>query len=55
MAKITIEIKDNKENPEKSIVTLKVTGQEKASDTENKSLATIYNCVCNALKNLEKE
>lgn len=52
MAKIIIEIKDNKENKEKSTVSLKTQGVEKASDTEKSTTAMIYNKICETLKSL---
>ena len=54
MAKITIEIKDNKEDKEKSSVGIKVDKKslEKASDTEKSTTAMIYNKVCETLKSL---
>lgn len=54
MAKIVIEIKDNKLNKEKSQVTIKIDKKsiEKASDTEKNTTSMIYNKVCETLKSL---
>lgn len=54
MAKIVIEIKDNKENKEKSQVSIKIDKKsiEKATDTEKNTTGMIYNKVCETLKSL---
>lgn len=54
MAKVVIEIKDNKDNKEKSQVTIKIDKKsiEKASDTEKGTTMMIYNKVCETLKSL---
>lgn len=52
MAKIVIEVKDNKEDKEKSTVTIKIQGIEKATDTEKNTTGMIYNKVCEVLKKL---
>ncbi len=54
MAKVVIEIKDNKENQEKSQVTVKIDKRsiEKATETEKNIAAMIYNKVCETLKSL---
>lgn len=54
MAKIVIEIKDNKQDKEKSQVTIKIDKKsiEKASDTEKSTTSMIYNKVCETLKSL---
>lgn len=52
MAKIVIDIKDNKDNKEKSTVRIKVQGTDKASDTEKSTTAMIYNKICETLKSL---
>lgn len=54
MAKVVIEIKDNKQDNEKSQVTIKIDKKsiEKASDTEKNTAAMIYNKVCETLKSL---
>lgn len=52
MAKIVIDVKDNKENNEKSTVQIKIQGIEKATDTEKGTASMIYNKVCEVLKNL---
>ena len=52
MAKIIIEVKDNKDNKDKSTVRIKVQGTEKATDTEKSTTAMIYNKVCETLKSL---
>lgn len=52
MAKITIEIKDSKEDKEKATVGIKVQGIDKATDTEKSTTAMIYNKVCETLKSL---
>ena len=53
MAKVIIEIKDDKEDKEKSNVKIKVQGLEKASDTEKGTTAMIYNKICETLKSLK--
>ena len=54
MAKIVIEIKDNKENKDKSQVNIKIDKKtfEKASDTEKGTTSMIYNKVCETLRSL---
>lgn len=52
MAKVVIEIKDNKENKEKAVVSIKVQGIEKATDTEKGTTSMIYNKICETLKSL---
>lgn len=54
MAKIVIEIKDNKKDKEKSQVNIKIDEKsfEKASDTEKGTTSMIYNKVCETLKSL---
>lgn len=52
MAKVVIDVKDNKEDKEKSTVTIKIQGIEKATDTEKNTTGMIYNKVCEVLKNL---
>lgn len=54
MAKIVIEIKDNKQDKEKSQVSIKIDKKsiEKASDTEKGTASMIYNKVCETLKSL---
>ena len=54
MAKIVIEVKDNKEDTEKSKVSIKIDKKsiEKASDTEKGTTSMIYNKVCETLKSL---
>lgn len=52
MAKVVIDIKDNKEDKEKSTVIIKIQGIEKATDTEKNTTGMIYNKVCEVLKNL---
>ena len=53
MAKVIIDIKDNKNNKEKSIVTIKVQSFEKASQTEKNTTSMVYNKVCEILKSLK--
>lgn len=53
MAKVVINVKDNKEDKEKSIVEISVQGIDKASDTEKATVSMIYNKVCETLKNLK--
>ena len=53
MAKVIIEIKDSKEDKEKSTVILKVQGMDKATETEKSTTGMIYNKVSEALKNLD--
>jgi len=53
MAKVIVEVKDSKDNKEKSTVVIKVSGIEKASDTEKSTTAMIYNKVCETLKSLD--
>lgn len=52
MAKVVIDIKDNKEDKEKSTVQIKIQGLDKASDTEKGTASMIYNKVCEVLKSL---
>lgn len=52
MAKVVIDIKDNKEDNEKSTVTIKIQGLDKASETEKGTTSMIYNKVCEVLKSL---
>lgn len=52
MAKVVIDIKDNKEDKEKSTVTIKIQGLDKASDTEKGTASMVYNKVCEVLKSL---
>lgn len=54
MAKIVIEIKDNKQDKEKSQVNIKLDKKsiEKASDTEKGTASMIYNKICETLKSL---
>ena len=52
MAKIVIDVKDNKENKDKSTVQIKFQGIDKATDTEKGTASMIYNKVCEVLKNL---
>ena len=52
MAKVVIDIKDNKDDKEKSTVTIKIQGLDKASDTEKNTTGMIYNKVCEVLKSL---
>ena len=52
MAKVVVEIKDNKENKEKATVSIKVQGIEKATDTEKGTTSMIYNKICETLKSL---
>ena len=52
MAKVIIEIKDSKEDKEKSTVGIKMQGIDKATDTEKSTTAMIYNKVCETLKAL---
>lgn len=52
MAKIVIEVKDNKEDKEKSVVKIKIQGLEKATDTEKGTASMVYNKVCETLKSL---
>ncbi|MBO7694211.1 MAG: hypothetical protein J6T10_16455 [Methanobrevibacter sp.] len=54
MAKIVIEIKDNKQDKEKAQVSIKIDKKsiEKASDTEKGTTSMIYNKVCETLKSL---
>lgn len=54
MAKIVIEVKDNKQDKEKSQVNIKIDKKsiEKASDTEKGTTAMIYNKVCETLNTL---
>ena len=52
MAKVVIEIKDNKDDKTKSVVTIDIKGLEKASDTEKGTSSMIYNKVCEVLKSL---
>lgn len=54
MAKIVIEIKDNKEDKDKSQVSIKIDKKsiEKASDTEKATTSMVYNKVCETLKSL---
>lgn len=53
MAKIVIEVKDNKQDKEKSTVQVKIQGIDKATDTEKGTTGMIYNKVCEVLKNLK--
>lgn len=52
MAKVVIEIKDNKDDKEKSIVKINIKGLDKATDTEKGTTSMIYNKVCEVLKSL---
>ena len=52
MAKVVIEVKDNKQDKEKCTVTIDMKGLEKASDTEKGTTAMVYNKVCEVLKSL---
>lgn len=52
MAKVIIEIKDNKDDKDKSVVKIKIQGLEKATDTEKGTASMIYNKVCETLKSL---
>ena len=52
MAKVIIDIKDSKEDKEKSTVSIKVQGIDKATDSEKGTTSMIYNKVCDTLKNL---
>ena len=52
MAKVVIEIKDNKEDKEKATVSIKVQGIDKATNTEKSTTSMIYNKVCETLKSL---
>ena len=52
MAKVVIEIKDNKDDKDKSVVNIKIQGLDKASDTEKGTSSMIYNKVCELLKSL---
>lgn len=52
MAKVIIEIKDSKEDKEKSTVQIKVSGIDKATDTEKSTTSMIYNKICETLKSL---
>ena len=52
MAKVVIDIKDKKDDKEKSTVTIKVQGLEKASDGEKGTTSMVFNKVCEVLKNL---
>ena len=55
MSKIVIEIKDKKEDKEKSAVSIKIDkkSMEKATDTEKSTTAMIYNKICETLKALD--
>lgn len=53
MAKVIIEIKDNKDDKDKSVVKIKIQGLEKATDTEKGTASMIYNKVCETLKSLK--
>ena len=55
MAKVIIEIKDKKDNNEKSTITIKIDKKsiEKATDTEKSTSSMIYNKVCEMLKSLQ--
>lgn len=53
MAKIIINIKDNKQDKEKSTVTINVQGMDKASDGEKSTLSMVYNKICETLKSLK--
>lgn len=53
MAKVVIEIKDSKQDKEKSTVTIKMQGIDKATDTEKSTSSMIYNKVCETLKSLD--
>ena len=52
MAKVVVEIKDNKKNKEKCTVEITIQGIEKATDTEKGTTAMIYNKICETLKSL---
>ena len=52
MAKVLVEIKDNKEDKGKSVVTINIKGLDKATDTEKGTASMIYNKVCEVLKSL---
>lgn len=52
MAKVVINIKDSKDDKEKSTVTITVQALEKASETEKSTTGMIYNKVCEVLKSL---
>lgn len=52
MARVVIEIKDNKKDKEKSVVKINIKGLEKATDTEKGTTAMVFNKVCEVLKNL---
>lgn len=52
MAKVVVEIKDNKKNKEKCTVGITIQGIEKATDTEKGTTAMIYNKICETLKGL---
>ena len=47
MAKVVIDVKDSKADKEKSTVTIKVQGIDKATET-----GMVYNKVCEVLKSL---
>lgn len=54
MAKIKIEIKDKKDEEDKSSVSIKIDQKslEKATETEKNTTATVYNKICEVLKSL---
>lgn len=52
MAKVVVEVKDNKDDKEKSVVKVKIQGLDKATETEKNTTAMIYNKVCETLKSL---
>lgn len=52
MAKVVIDVKDSKTDKEKSTVTIKVQGIDKASETEKSTTGMVYNKVCEVLKSL---
>lgn len=54
MAKVVIEIKDKKDDKEKSNVVIKIDQKSlvKATDTEKSTTSMIYNKVCEVLKML---
>lgn len=52
MAKVIIEIKDSKDDKEKSTVKVRIQGLDKASDGEKGTTGLVYNKVCETLKSL---
>ena len=54
MLKLTITIKDNKTDKDKSDVVIKKPDMAKASDTEKNTCIMVYNSVVKALQNLQE-